>query len=50
MKLFKVVAVEGWRVVMSFKVLALDLEAAHDLGAKCAGQPVRVIEHCEVEK
>lgn len=44
MKLFRVVAVDCWRVVMSFKVLALDLEAAHELGTKCAGQPVRVLE------
>ena len=44
MKLFRVVAVEGWRVVMMFKVLALDLEAAHALGEACAGQQVRVME------
>ena len=44
MRLFRVVAVQGWRVVMSFRVLAVDLEAAHELGAKCAGQQVRVIE------
>lgn len=44
MRLFRVVAVQGWRVVMSFRVLAVDLETAHELGAKCAGQQVRVIE------
>ena len=44
MKLFRVIAVDRWRVTMSFRVLAVDLEAAHELGAKCAGQTVRVIE------
>lgn len=44
MKLFRVVAVDKQYVTMSFRVLALDLEAAHELGAKCAGRPVRVLE------
>lgn len=44
MKLFRVIAVDRWLVVMSFRVLAMDLESAHELGAKCAGQPVRVLE------
>ena len=34
---------DRWRL-MSFRVLAASLEEAHELGAKCAGQTVRVIE------
>lgn len=44
MKLFRVVAVDGWRVTMSFKVLAKSNEDARELGEACAGQPVRVVE------
>ena len=44
MKLFRVIAVDRWVVLMSFRVLATSLEEAHELGAKCAGQQVRVIE------
>lgn len=44
MKLFRVIAVDRWMVLMSFRVLAASLEEAHELGAKCAGQTVRVIE------
>lgn len=44
MKLFRVVAVDKQYVTMAFRVLAESLEKAHELGAKCAGQPVRVLE------
>ena len=44
MKLFRVIAVDRWATVMMFRVLAASSEAAHELGAKCAGQQVRVVE------
>lgn len=43
-RLFRVVAVDKQYVTMSFRVLAESLEAAHEIGVKCAGQSVRVIE------
>lgn len=47
MKLFSKIRVNPrpiGRGAVTFRVLATSLEEAHELGAKCAGQTVRVIE------